>query len=574
MTASTLAALSLSSTFTKIGALVAFAALIGIAFLSLLLFSQARELKRLREWADGDDERRAELERRVSTETAARLQRLQKARPPARPVPQAAAAASAVVASRVAAVPVENGASPPAEQPPEHAEAPETPDTATPVATPTSGVEVPPVPAAPVSAQDAPAAGLPPAMTPAGLAAAGLPQASPPPAAAAQEAGAAAPPSDAQSPGEAAVDPERDPGRGPEIEASDRRVAAAASEAPPERGEPEPVGVAATAGASLLASAAVDLEESAAPVTAAARGTRPPLPPAPRQAGPAKAATPPTRARISAQRAGGTAADAPARSRPPGPPFLEEDRPRRPTRTLIAIGALVGVVVLVIAVLSLNGEHPNNSASSSSGTTSGTSSTKTGSGEASAASPATTAVVVLNGTEAQGLAHRLSGDLQQSGYTQAKALDGHPPGTHATTVVEYSSGHRADAEHVAQTLGIAKVQPLDAGTAALVGGASVAVVAGSDQAALSGSSSGATTTGAAGAAGAASPSGAASPAGGAAGTEKASGGEPASGGGAASGGAAEPGGAGEPATGEPAGAGQGGPDRELPGPSGAFGQAA
>lgn len=36
-------ALSLSSTFTKIGAIAAFAALAGIALLSLLVFSQARE---------------------------------------------------------------------------------------------------------------------------------------------------------------------------------------------------------------------------------------------------------------------------------------------------------------------------------------------------------------------------------------------------------------------------------------------------------------------------------------------------------------------------------------------------
>jgi hypothetical protein len=46
-----LLALSLSNTFTKIGALAAFAGLVGIAVLSLLFFAQARELKRLREWA-------------------------------------------------------------------------------------------------------------------------------------------------------------------------------------------------------------------------------------------------------------------------------------------------------------------------------------------------------------------------------------------------------------------------------------------------------------------------------------------------------------------------------------------
>ena len=59
-------ALSLSSDFTKAGAIAAFAALLGIAILSLLVFSQARELKRLREWAGRAPERAAEVEQRVS----------------------------------------------------------------------------------------------------------------------------------------------------------------------------------------------------------------------------------------------------------------------------------------------------------------------------------------------------------------------------------------------------------------------------------------------------------------------------------------------------------------------------
>ncbi len=67
-------ALSLSSTFTKIGAIAAFAALVGIAILSLLVFSQARELKRLREWAGRAPERAADLEQRVSAAAAVRVQ--------------------------------------------------------------------------------------------------------------------------------------------------------------------------------------------------------------------------------------------------------------------------------------------------------------------------------------------------------------------------------------------------------------------------------------------------------------------------------------------------------------------
>ncbi len=70
-----LLALSLSNTLLKVGALAAFAGLVGIAILSLLVFSQARELKRLREWAGRAPERASELEQRVSAEAAARLQR-------------------------------------------------------------------------------------------------------------------------------------------------------------------------------------------------------------------------------------------------------------------------------------------------------------------------------------------------------------------------------------------------------------------------------------------------------------------------------------------------------------------
>ena len=82
-------ALSLSSTFTKIGAIAAFAALVGIAVLALLVFSQARELKRLREWAGRAPERAADLEHRVTAAAAVRVQQ-QAPGQMARPVPPAA----------------------------------------------------------------------------------------------------------------------------------------------------------------------------------------------------------------------------------------------------------------------------------------------------------------------------------------------------------------------------------------------------------------------------------------------------------------------------------------------------
>src|SRR5271157_4476221 len=104
-------ALSLSSTFTQLGAIAAFAALAGIAILSLLCFSQARELKRLREWAGRAPERAADLEQRVSAAAAARVQQPVST---VRPVPRAAP----INARPAGAVLPATGAMPPAVRPP------------------------------------------------------------------------------------------------------------------------------------------------------------------------------------------------------------------------------------------------------------------------------------------------------------------------------------------------------------------------------------------------------------------------------------------------------------------------
>ncbi len=168
-------------------------------------------------------------------------------------------------------------------------------------------------------------------------------------------------------------------------------------------------------------------------------------------------------------------------------------------------GVIVGLVLLVLIVSALSGGGSKKAGTAA--TTSSTASTETSSSTSSSTSshhaappaqagtPAETRVVVLNGTETSGLAHRISSNLQQSGYTQAAALAARPPGTHATTLVEYSTGHRADAQHVAQTLGVSQVQPLDAITTPLAGSAAVLVIAGADQAALTGSAAAGTGAG-------------------------------------------------------------------------------
>ena len=91
-------------------------------------------------------------------------------------------------------------------------------------------------------------------------------------------------------------------------------------------------------------------------------------------------------------------------------------------------------------------------------------------------------VAVLNATGTAGLAHRLAESLQQSGYSQAAALDGVPPGTRRVTVVQYSSGHRGEAESVAHSLSVTQVEPMEASVSPLAGGSPVVVVAGLDKA--------------------------------------------------------------------------------------------
>ena len=89
-------AFSLQDQVDKFGAYVGIAAFFGLAILTLLYFAQAREVKRLREWAGRAPERAAELELAVA-EHAEETRRVPPAPVPARqpaaaPVRQVAAA--------------------------------------------------------------------------------------------------------------------------------------------------------------------------------------------------------------------------------------------------------------------------------------------------------------------------------------------------------------------------------------------------------------------------------------------------------------------------------------------------
>jgi hypothetical protein len=149
-------------------------------------------------------------------------------------------------------------------------------------------------------------------------------------------------------------------------------------------------------------------------------------------------------------------------------------------------------VVAVVAISSLGGSSPKHAATPSAATVTSAhvvhakAKPKPATKQQPAAfDPAETTVTVLNGTETTGLAHHVSEELQQTGFSQATALNGRPPGTNQVTVVEYASGHQAEAGGVAHSLSVAHVEPMESSVAALAGSASVVVIVGQDKAASS-----------------------------------------------------------------------------------------
>ncbi|MGH2834718.1 MAG: LytR C-terminal domain-containing protein [Solirubrobacteraceae bacterium] len=438
MTALTLA-LSLSSSVTKVGAIAAFVALVGIAILSLLVFSQAREIKRLREWAGRAPERAAETEQRVSAGASARVQRgSTPAAPQGRVVPRTTPLVSAPVATAVSA-----------------SAAAVTPAAGQPATPPAAGQPV--ADAGPVAPQPAAVA---PAIPP-------------------------------ESSSEAKEEEPKSPVQ-PTPSAANVAVAPASAGAAVAT-EPEP-----REPASALAPATAAAQEA---TRSAPRAPLPPSPAAPKPAAPrsgAIAAAQASSSRVVGSRpratAGAGATGAASRAAPPVSGGRKDFRQERsPTRAIVlGVGVLIVVVLVVIfAVSALKGGSSTPTAaqtttgSQTAGSTSQTPTTTThrASQSTGAASPGETSIVVLNGTGTTGLAHHLASDLKQSGYSRALASAGVPPGTHQTTVIEYSSGHRADAQGVARTLNVTQVQPMEATISGLASSASVVVLAGADQAA-------------------------------------------------------------------------------------------
>src|SRR6059058_4549106 len=115
--ATIVAALHVSQRIKDYGSYAGFACVLGLAVLSLLYFAQAREVKRLREWAGRAPERDAELQARVAAEAQQRATTAAAPKPAAPAAPAAAPAAAAAATAAATPAPGQQPAAQPVKAP-------------------------------------------------------------------------------------------------------------------------------------------------------------------------------------------------------------------------------------------------------------------------------------------------------------------------------------------------------------------------------------------------------------------------------------------------------------------------
>jgi LytR cell envelope-related transcriptional attenuator len=416
----------------QIGSYAGLAAIVGLAVLSALYFSQARDVKRLREWAGRAPERAVQ---------------------PAIPVPQ-----------RVVAQPQAKpaGTTPPGQVPAGPA-VPVKPGT--PAQTPAGPPQVPGVPAPAVAA----AAGARPATAMAGAPSATAERPGGPGAATPAGQGKQGPADgDTPTPGDDAAKP------------GEPAPATPAAQAPQAGG---PQTAAGTAPAPSEATQAPDSEKPSVPPPPPAA-----VPAAPRPATPAGQArpTPPAPPRFSRP-------DPPVRPTPQPTAIIPPGsgngaRTGGLTRTRIALLAVAGVLVLgggaAFAVSELTGDDAEPTASKGGAADpddTGNAGGDQGNG-GRAVNPADVTVAVLNGTLVPGLAAQLGDEVERLGFELGTVGDAdNQEQQRAESVVLYASGHRREAVVVSRRLKILQREAIDAEAQARAGDAGVVVVAGSDQ---------------------------------------------------------------------------------------------
>jgi hypothetical protein len=415
-----LAAVALADHVQSIGSYFGFAAVVGLGVLSLLYFAQAREVKRLREWAGRSPERDAELAQRVQSDAQRRVvaQPVQVPRPVVQPgSPQTAAAQQADAARKAAAAAVMEKFQSPA------------PGGGTPIVGPPGQLDRPATAAASGETTTATPA-------PGSVAAAGA-RAAP---AASGDAPAATPTPDASAAGAAAPEASAPAAAAPSAAAAGAAAAAARQAGPPARTP-----------AFANGAGGQDTHES----DAARPAPLPDLPVRPRVPPAASSRRDEKRDSGGGRRTG-----------------------------LIAAGCAAVLVVGVVLVLLLTGGSDTPPASNEIGgspppppaaSKPTSSSTKV--------DRKATQIAVLNGTTQTGLARNVGNKLESSGFTILSVGDNADQQI-ATTTISYAAGGDKAAKVVAQIMGVPAtgVKAIDTNTAAAVSpDAKVVVVVGSDR---------------------------------------------------------------------------------------------
>ncbi len=430
-----LSAVSPGALVEQIGSYAGYASILGLGIMSLLYFAQAREVRRLREWAGRAPERAQELEQRVQEDAQRRVV----AQPMAPASPAAQQAAEARTAAATAAVYASIGAPPPGAKPPPPGQLAR-PATA-PAGAPAAGA-----PAAGAPAAGAPAAGAPAAGAPAAGPAAGAPGAP----------GAVPAPPAAQSPA------------GPTPAAS----AGTQTPAPP---QPSPAPAARPA---VTATPAPQATTAAAAARVAAASRPIPLPSENGYAG---------------QDTAESAAARPERplARQQQPIYDDGDEGYSPGRIgMIVGGAIATVLVAVVLVVALTGGDtappPPNDFGNTPATEKPADTPKSGDSGASSsgltsAERRATSVAVLNGTTQTGLARNVGDKIEKADFTIGSVTNNADQSVPAT-IVSYTPGSEKAALEVAKIIGVDRgsVQPADANTTTAAD-AAVVVTVGSDQ---------------------------------------------------------------------------------------------
>ena len=429
----------------EVGALAGLAAVVGLAVLSALYFSQARDLRRLREWAGRAPERAAEAQARA-----------QAAAPAQRPA-QAPVAAKPVAAKPAAAAPA-------------------------------AGTQAKPPAAAPAAAKTADGEAAPSKPAPApGPAQPAAPAGKPAPATAAAAAGAAAKPAEQKpegdKPGEKKPDEKKPDETKPPAPAAKPDGGAPATTPPAPPAAPKPA-VASGAGQGDNGSDRTEAPKPAQ-VAASAAGAKPaaatqarPVPPRTAPAPRPAAARPPSLPRPQT-------AVLPTQGQPP------EKRGWLPAPRYLALlvaGMLVVGAGAAYAVTELLGEEDKPATEERAAPANGNREEAGSGGEQTETTPrrvnpSTVTVAVLNGTAVDGLASRISDKVAAAGFQKGNVTNAEQTeGAKAESVILYADGAKAEAQAVAKELGISQIEPIDSESQRLGGNATVVVVVGEDQA--------------------------------------------------------------------------------------------